>query len=148
MIVAPTTDRALIESILYHPVIFENIAEDNAPKELPKSGFLAGFSGETCVGIVIVNPVSKHVAEVHIQVLPEHRTAHAGEFANAAIKWLLGKGFKKLNAQIPFCCENVKRFAERVGFEVEGINRCSWMKNGVLHDSWYLGLRGDQWAGL
>lgn len=144
MIITPVTDSALIESVLFHPVIFESISEDGAPKMIPNGHYVGGFVDSVCVGLVIVNPVSRHVAEVHIQVLPDHRKLHAISFANAAIEWLWVKGFSKLNAQIPFCCENVKKFAERVGFEVEGVNRSSWQKGGKLHDSWYLGcIRGD-----
>lgn len=144
MIVRPVLDCELIESVLFHPVIFDSISEDGAQQHIPHGHYLGGFVDDVCVGVVLVNFLSKNVADVHIQVLPEHRKAHALDFGLAARDWLFDAGLTKLLAQIPFCCENVKNFALKIGFEVEGVNRKRWLKNGQLWDSWYLGcLRGD-----
>ena len=48
---------------------------------------------------------------------------------------------QKLIANIPFDCENVKNFAEIMGFKIEGVNEDSIMKNGKVLSQWYLGLR-------
>lgn len=140
MIIKPVMDRSLIESVLFHPVIFDSISEDDAPRIAPEGRYVGGFVDDVCIGLVAVDVISRHVADVHIQVIPEYRETHAVDFAESVIRWFWSNGFSKLVAQIPFCCENVKRFAERVGFEVEGVNRKSWMKHGVKWDSWYLGL--------
>lgn len=140
MIIELINDKILVESVVFHPAILETISEDNATPVLPDAHYVGGLDDGVLFGILMVSPVSKYVADVHVHVLPDYRKTHALEFGKKSIEFVFGYGFIKLNAQIPFCCENVKNFAERCGFEVEGINRKSWLKNGVMWDSWYLGL--------
>lgn len=138
------TDRSEVEAVLFHPVIFDAISEDGAPQQIPQAHYLGGYVDDVCVGVVLVNFLSRHAADVHIQVLPEHRKQHALTLGLEAKRWLFDYGMEKLVAQIPFCCENVKNFALKIGFQVEGINRKRWLKKGQFWDSWYLGcLRGE-----
>lgn len=147
MIVKPVNDRALIESVLFHPVIFDSISEDGAQKHIPQGHYLGGFVDGVCVGVIMVNPISKRVADVHIQVLPEYRKSYAVAFGVSARDWLFDAGFEKLVSQVPFCNTAVKNFSRKIGFEVEGVCRHRWFKHGKVWDSWYIGcVRGEQWA--
>lgn len=148
MIVKVTRDIALIKSIVFHPAIFAHISEDGAsqPEELPDAIYLAGIDNAgVVVGIFVCIPVSRHVMDVHIHVLPEHRKESAMHFAKACFDWIWDSTpTVKICAQVPTCCENVFNFAKKAGFDVEGVNRRSWKKSGIFFDSWYLGLlRGE-----
>lgn len=147
MIVSVSDKQNDIESVLFHDAIFNCISEDGASKHIPNGFFITAKVGDVCIGVVIVEEKSSYLADVHIQVIPEFRNKYALQFAKHVINMLFSSGYVKLTASVPFCFENVKNFAERAGFEVEGINRSSWLKHGKLWDSWYLGIvRGDQWA--
>lgn len=132
----------MIESVLFHPGVLEHISEDDANhRNLPEGLYLGGFVDGVCVGVLIVIPVSRWCADVHVHVLPEHRKQHSEMFGKNVVSWVWDNTtLNKMTAQIPFCCENVKRFAERMGFGVEGVNRQSWRKHGQFWDSWYLGM--------
>ena len=47
---------------------------------------------------------------------------------------------KKLVAEIAFKYENVKKYAERMGFEVEGICTKGIQIDGQLMDQWIMGI--------
>ena len=50
----------------------------------------------------------------------------------------------KVIAQVPFLYPNVKDFCLKNGFVVEGINRLSHQKDGVIVDQWLLGITRDE----
>jgi len=64
LIIKPVMDRSLIESILFHPVIFDSISEDGAQQHIPHGHYIGGFVDDVCVGVVLVNFLSKNVADV------------------------------------------------------------------------------------
>lgn len=104
------------------------------------AAYVVGIVGAEPIGIVMYHPINVITWECHVQVLPEYRAEFAKEFAQKAIQWAWDMGVQKLVAQIPFLYPNVRDFGLNVGFEVEGINRKSYLKNGQLHDQWYMGL--------
>lgn len=145
MIIERTFDYDLVDSILTHPEIYKTIADDFAPPanefKTPRSEEIIYLIDDQAIGVMVYSPASQIVMDCHVQVLPEHRKERALAFGKAVIEWLWREtGFKKINAQIPFLYPNVREFAERNGFVVEGINRGSYLKNGELYDKWYLGL--------
>ncbi len=128
--------------VLMTPSIFETIAEDGmASWEAPAGPiYLCGYAPEL-VGCFVLHKQSAATVECHVQVLPEHRKQWAETFGRAVIDWAWGNtGAQKLVAQIPTIYPNVLRFAERMGFLVEGINAASYLKHGRLVDQWYVGL--------
>jgi hypothetical protein len=146
MIVERCYDVEVVRAILTHPAIYECIAEDGTP---PSEDFMLQLEGIACIvgivgsepiGVMIYHPINGITWECHVQVLPEYRKQYADEFLEKALDWAFGMGVKKIVAQIPFLYPNVKDFGFRHGFEVEGINKQSYLKNGQIHDQWYLGL--------
>lgn len=141
-----TFDYELVNSILTHPEIYKTIADDAAPPiekyKTPESEEIIYLvaAGEP-IGVMIYHPTSSITVDCHVQVLPQHRKQYAKAFGEAVINWLWkNTSFLKINAQIPFCYPNVCEFAVLNGFEVEGTNKCSYLKNNQIHDQWYLGL--------
>lgn len=130
-------------TVLETPAIFETISEDGMTEVPLPDGpiYLCGYVPEL-VGCFILHKQSKATVECHVQVLPEHRKERAEEFGRAVIEWTWeNTGAVKIVAQIPEIYPNVLRFAQSMGFQLEGINTKSHIKGGVLHDQWYVGLR-------
>lgn len=146
MLVDRCFDVEVVRSILTHPDIYDRISEDGAlPREdyiPPMIGcaYVLGIVGAEPIGVMIYHPINGVTWECHVQVLPEFRRSHAEEFTQKAIAWAWDMGAKKIVAQIPVIHPNVRQFALKCGFEDEGINRRSHMKNNQLHDQWYMGL--------
>lgn len=146
VLVARCYDCDVVRAILTHPDIYDRIAEDGTPLRedfIPSmigAAYVVGIVGAEPIGIVMYHPINVITWECHVQVLPEYRAEFAKEFAQKAIQWAWDMGVQKLVAQIPFLYPNVRDFGLNVGFEVEGINRKSYLKNGQLHDQWYMGL--------
>ena len=146
MIVDRCYDVDVVRAILAHPAIYDCIAEDGTPLRedftlvLEGIACVIGIVGSEPIGVMIYHPINGITWECHVQVLPEYRKQHASEFFQKALDWAFAMGAKKVVAQIPFLYPNVKGFALKHGFEIEGINRKSYLKNGQIHDQWYLGL--------
>lgn len=146
MIVDRCYDVDVVRAILTHPEIYECIAEDGTPPRadvipnMVSAAYVIGIVGSEPIGLMVYHPINGITWECHVQVLPEYRKQHADEFSQKALDWAFGMGVKKIVAQIPFLYPNVKDFGLKHGFEIEGINRQSYLKNGQIHDQWYLGL--------
>jgi RimJ/RimL family protein N-acetyltransferase len=146
MLVERCYDVDVVRSILTHPAIYDRIAEDGTlPREdyIPDmigAAYVVGIVGADPIGVMIYHPVNGITWECHVQVLPEYRKEHADEFAQKALQWAWDMGVQKIVAQIPELYPNVRDFGLRHGFAVEGTNRKSYLKNGQIHDQWYLGI--------
>jgi len=130
------------ERVLFDPEIARTISEDDVVwTSLPEGPiYLCGYVPEL-VGCFVIQKQNRACVDVHVQVLPKHRTEHAEDFGRQVIDWVWENlSCEKMTAQIPVIYPNVKDFAERMGFEVEGINTKSFWKGGKLVDQWYLGL--------
>lgn len=131
--------------VLETPEIFETIAEDGMTEVvMPEVGhiYLCGYVDDELIGCFILHKQSKVTFECHVQVLPAFRKQYAETFGDAVIEWTWeNTGAEKIVAQIPFLYPNVRDFALARGFKVEGVNSGSYMKNGDIHNQWYLGIK-------
>jgi len=145
MIIEDSRTLSDIAAVLLHPDIYKTISEDGAPPasefQIPLDDhiYLVGKVDGVPMGVMIFHQDSAVTWWCHIQVLPGYRKAYADRFADECIDIAKSYGMKKLIAQIPFCYPNVMAFGRAHGFEVEGINNQSYLKNGALRDQWYLG---------
>ena len=140
-------DAEEIRGILTHPDIYAVISSDLAPPaqhyivDMNEKVFLVGYVDEKPIGVMIFYPCGDVACWCHIQVLPEYRKEHAFAFGKMAVQWAWDSlAIAKLVAQIPAIYPNVIRFAEMHDFEIEGINKRSYLKDGQLIDQYYLGL--------
>ena len=144
MIVERCYDVDVVRAILTHPAIYGCIAEDGTtPREdyipdMISAAYVVGIHDEP-FAMMMYHPINGITWECHVQVLPEYRKDHAHEFAEKAVQWAWDMGCQKLVAQIPFLYPNVRDFGLAHGFVVEGVNEKSYLKNGEIHDQWYLG---------
>lgn len=146
MLVERCYDMDVVRAILTHPDIYDRIAEDGTlPREeyipdIVGAAYIIGLQDSIPFAVMIYHPINGVTWECHVQVLPDFRKEFADEFSQKALQWAWDMGVNKIVAQIPFLYPNVKDFGLRHGFEIEGINRQSYLKNGQIHDQWYLGI--------
>ena len=138
--------RADAEAILRHPDIYKTICDDDSPDVedlcVPEGWLcVVAYIDETPAGCFVLHEINGVTMQCHVQVLPEYRHMSA-EIGQAVIQWAKDNtDAKKLIAWVPFDCENVKNFAVKMGFKVEGVSKGSIMKGGELLSQWLVGLR-------
>ena len=146
MIVERCYDVEVIKALATEPDVYERIREDGWPSsdhyrpDLYNCIYVVGYVNSDPIGMGIACPINNVTCEGHFAVLPKYREQYASELFSKTIEWIFSKEFSKVVVQIPFLYPDVKRFVEKHGFELEGVNRKSVMKNGEIHDQWYLGL--------
>jgi len=132
-----------IKSILCHPEIYDRIAEDGAPKiedYQPDLESVICVMDDQKIGVMLYHWVNGITLECHIQILPDRRK-DANKFCQLALEWVWDNTkATKIVAQIPELYPDVVKFAYKNGFQLEGMNEKSYMKNGKIYSQIYLGL--------
>ncbi len=141
-----TDNERLIHAIHTDPRIWATITEDSCvsidkykPRMLAAVHILAYYEYNV-MGVMSFFHKSKTVAEGHIAIIPEYRKYAIDAGKEALELFWKETEYQKINLSIAKIYRNVKLYAMKLGFKVEGINRLSYLKNGVLHDQTYLGL--------
>jgi len=146
VIVERSFNEGEIKSVITHPDIYPRLCNENSPKPeewRPARNriYLTGKVDSKAIGVTSYNRKTDIQYVVHFQVIPEYRKSHAIKFAQKSIKWLWDNtDAQKIVAEVPEFHENVVKFSLKVGFEIEGKNKQSVMKDGRLFDQYYLGL--------
>lgn len=140
-----TIDADKILHVLCEPSILKTITEDGGKVTEqhinPESAcFIAAEVNGNLAAVWIFEKTGAVSIDVHAHVLPafRHSSIEIGKKVLSTIIELADWA-KKYTAQIPFCYPNVKLYAEKMGFKVEGVNSKSYLHNGKLFDQWYLG---------
>lgn len=137
------------ESVIRHPEIYPLVRDDGSPDAddfaIPGHYMaLVGYIDEP-IGCVMLHWSNSVCLEAHIQVLPEYRKDHAIEFGLQAIQWVWDNTpAHKIMATIPDIFPNVIEYAHTIGFELQGINEHSILKDGVLQNQFMMGLKRCQ----
>ena len=144
-------DAALVKRIMTSPEIWETIAEDGQDPDkydcdVDSECWLLMVDGDDVIGLYNIHAHNAITCEIHAQVMPEYRATHSYETGKAALQWIFDNAqeYQKVIAQIPVIFENVKKFTCQFGFQVEGINRMSYLKNGEIVDQYLLGITRDE----
>lgn len=88
----------------------------------------------------VETPVS---VKIHPYLFKKFR--HRGrEMMGKIFEWFLKTELNKITAEVPVCYQIVLNFAKKMGFQMEGINRGSYKKNGKILDQWRLGILRDE----
>lgn len=145
-------DPAEIKRVLTTPGLWECIswgadAESFDPPILDELIYLVAEVDGEAKGLFFIHPHSPVTAKVHVNMLPDCRGHEASEAGRLFLAWAHNHtDYQKLIAEIPEVFPNVRAFAERMGFEVEGVNRKSYPLNGKLVDQWHMGItRSELW---
>ena len=151
MNIQQTFDVDLIKSVVTMPVIWDVITEDGHQPEyyepvLQNKAWVTLMDSDTLVGLVAFDHVNQVTLNVHPMVLP-HKRAKSREIIRALIGWWVTHApthYQKIIAEIPVIYLHVRRFAELMGLELEGIRRSSFMKNGNIIDVYLYGATRQQ----
>lgn len=147
-----TYSVSLIKAVMLLPEIWATIAEDGQDPadfdpDVNDEIWLTMETGEgILVGLYNLHSRNAVTVEIHAQVLPEHRKEYSRATGLAALRWIRVNlpTCHKVIATVPALYPNVKKFTESFGFQLEGVNRASYLKEGELHDQWNLGItRGE-----
>jgi RimJ/RimL family protein N-acetyltransferase len=145
----PVSDSKEVKAFISDPEMWDQISQDNDDPEdfgLDEAGFwLRAIEGGELIGYLGFYQLQGIKVEFHPCIVKKHRKKYAVEAINKALEYAFNiDGIEKVNAVIPFSHNGVHNFALKVGFLDEGINRQSFLKNGIIYDQWYMGMtRGD-----
>jgi len=99
------------------------------------------------IGLYNLHPHNSTTLEIHAFILPNKRKENSALTGREILNWILNNApeqYQKVIAQVPFLYPNVKDFCIKNGFQIEGINRLSHKKNGVIVDQWLLGITREE----
>jgi len=144
-----TRDMALVAAIMGHPAIWPHIHEDGtdapAPVDHDELHWLLVSDGQPA-GVFLVHAVRASCFEVHTCLLPRLKGAGAAQAARLLIAHVFGTiGARKLITNVPASNRPALRFAKASGLQIEGINRASFLRNGVMEDQIMLGITDKEW---
>lgn len=141
----------IVRSILSHPAIWPHIHDDlsNECNPLDAEGlfWLLIEDEEGPAGVFLLHAHNGVCYEVHTCLLPRTWGAKAREATQLCRSWMFeNTPCQKLITNVPEYNLLALRFAKRCGMTPEGVNRKSYLKNGVLMDQTVLGLTKEEWT--
>ena len=137
-----------ILSVLANPDILKTITEGDSTNLAvdPESAcFITAHTDGEIAACFIFNRLSNVVCDIHAHILPAKRQ-HSKDIGAAILSHFfdLAPWANKLNAIIPECYPNVIRYAQSFGFQIEGINRASYVFGDKIINQAYLGATKDE----
>ena len=148
MIIERTRDIDIINSIMFDDDIFDTVSEDGATKERQRFDvyneyWLKVLVNNEVVGLYNLHHTNQSTLEAHVHILKRFRGDHSVNSILKAYEWLVencGSEVVKFTSSIPVIYPNVLRFCLSNGFTHEGVNRKSYLKNGIVHDVDMVGI--------
>lgn len=141
-------DAAEILEVLQNPAILKTITEDGGKMpnlDTNATCFVVGRVDGEIAACFVFEKLGAVTIDIHAHVLP-HQRQHSKDLGAVIMRFILehAKWANKYVAQVPFCYENVRKYAESFGLKIEGINRESYLKNGQIFDKWHLGATAQE----
>lgn len=142
-----THDMALVKRLFIHPKVWPHISDDGCdadsfePVDHDAVIYLKLMDGDAVGGVLMMVPQNSVTYDLHTVILPEHRGAFTRKAGQAMLAWMFSHtNARKINTKVPEPNKPALRAALDVGFEIEGVDRKSFLKDGVLHDQVMLGV--------
>ncbi len=144
-----THDMGAVREILAHPRIWPHIHEDGIEEPVaidhPSMVWLM-VSDDAPAGVFLVHQRSMNCWEMHTCLLPRIWGDGANQAARLLLAHLFGEmGVAKVVTNVPAHNRAALRFAKAHGLSIEGNNRASYLRNGVLEDQIMLGITRGEW---
>lgn len=145
-------DMQALKDFISIPEVWENIHDaDGLPKDFmplntPESVWLLCVIEEEIVGVIYLHHDNSYTLKLHPYILKEHRK----ESRNIMFKfyeWFLDsipEQVIKLIVSIPTTHKKVINFARKIGFQLEGNNKKSYIWNDMVFDQLNFGLTRDE----
>lgn len=144
-----THDMELVRQIMAHPQIFPHIHEDGTDEPCPIDHeafhWMLVSDGEPA-GVFLLHARGASCYEVHTCLLPRIWGAESKVAAALLIRHVFTSlEARKLVTNVPANNRHALRFAKASGMQIEGVNRASFLRNGVMEDQTMLGITLKEW---
>lgn len=145
-----THDMELVKSILSHDRVVDKVTDDGckeiAPKDEGSMWWLAVYVEDKVCGVFLVYPLNSVCYEMHTCLLPSIWGKKADQAAQKLLNYVFNEiSAKKIVTNVPESNKLAYRYAVRNGMIVEGVNRESFLNNGVLENQIILGITVKEW---
>lgn len=151
MYLARIYDVDLINSVLMHPSIADHLCDDYTVgakvQDAESLEWIGVHKDGACHGVFLLIPQNSVTVDIHTALLPDVR----GKQSKQAGKLLLDLIFSRYHKAVTSVPSNNRVaawFAGSLGFKHEGVNRQSFLKNGVLLDQVLMGMTREEWLCL
>ncbi len=133
MIIFPTTNISLIESILNDPQLFamtDGQGSSHRATVSPGFEYLICMRDRQVIGMFSIKKVTNLIFEGHIRILPKYwKTVFPKEALDQACKYISSLGCTKVMTTVPGNCHHVLRFLESNSFK-----RCGEIHEGIIYN--------------
>lgn len=141
---------ALVALIMGHPAVFPHTHDDSVtecePVDHEGLHWMLVDDGEP-VGVFLVHAINSICYQMHTCLLPRSWGPQAKDAAQLLLKWAFeDTDCKKMITAVPAYNRAALRFAKAGGMVQEGVNRQSFLRNGVMLDQIMLGITKQEWS--
>lgn len=119
--------------------ISDDLTKNQAVQSLKNYEWIGVVDDDQLQGLFVLISQNSISVEIHTCLLPSMRGSKAFR-AGELILNLIFKNYEKVISWVPENNRKAKLFSLLLGFQVEGINRASFLKNGKLQDQILVGL--------
>ena len=146
-----THDMEAVKRAITHPRVYPALVDDFSPPaesftpiEHDAILYLAVRVDGNAAGVFMLVPVNGCTMEIHTALLPQAWGANGTLAQKALLDWVWDNTqCERLITQVPAYNTLARRYAERAGLTVYGVNPRSFKRNGQLHDIVLLGISKD-----
>lgn len=147
-----THDMELVERLMRHPRVWPHLHDDGTPEDWAPIDHDSIYWMVVTVegaplGVFLVHPVNSFCFEMHTCLWPELWGPEAAKAGQMLAAWVFTETeCRKLVTNVPAYNRVARRFAIAAGGQQEGVNRASFMSNGVMHDQIFYGITKEEWS--
>jgi len=150
MILTPCQDLDFIKEFLLQDDLYERASSGEDKEDFsPKDGvWLLVIREDDVIGVIFCEQDNSVTMRIHPYMIKEYRYL-VRYMMKCFYNWFLTTNALKLIVSIPSFYKKMYNSALKTGFTLEGVNRKSYLKDGVLYDQWTLGMTREeitQWA--
>lgn len=141
----------VVDAIMKDPSVWPHIHEDGVgedyqPVDHESLYWMLVKDGTEVLGLFFLHPRGQSCIEMHTCLLPACWGKRAKKAASLLAEWVfLDSGYLKLVTSVPSYNRVALKYAVAGGMKEEGINRASYMHNGLLMDQIMLGYTKEDW---
>jgi len=151
MYLARIYDVDLINSVLMHPSIADHLCDDNSVgakvQDAESLEWIGVHKNGACHGVFLLIPQNSVTVDIHTALLPDVRGKESKQAGKLLLDLIFSRYFKAVTS-VPSNNRVAAWFAGSLGFKHEGVNRQSFLKNGVLLDQVLMGMTREEWLCL
>lgn len=147
MIIQQTFDAGRIKRLMKGSLVSSDDDGKFEPRIDNFNGWVIVRDYDKIQGIVYIEQQTTTTAMFHPYLIGDKGKGR--EMIKSVIKWLFDKELHKINVSIPVIYQSTINTAKKLGFIDEGVNRESFLKDGIYHNQQLFGMtrsEGELWA--